>query len=224
MGAARRPLGARWQRDAPALLPAVVAATILSSLPAQLQEHPESSRPRPEPTPCLQPHARWSRAPAGSSRESPRAPWLWLSRAQGTSSFDEPITEPALRLPTGSRKVLFVTGCWKGHGVLLPLLFLARALSPSDGKRSVRWTPDEPSRCGRVPGAWPWGRWERYGEDAPCLPTPPGPSSGTRETAAGRGEPCAIGFTGKEWKFGDARGISVVQTRRSWVWPGCHRH
>lgn len=133
-GEAKGPPGACWQRDISAFLLALVAVTILSSLSAQLQEHPENSRP--EPTACLEPYTLWSRTPAGSSQESPRAPWLWPSCSQGTSSFDEPITEPALRLPTGNRKVLFVTGCWKGHGVLLPLLFLARALSPSDGKRS----------------------------------------------------------------------------------------
>ncbi|XP_049647698.1 uncharacterized protein LOC126034262 [Accipiter gentilis] len=81
-------------------------------------------------------------------------PTVCTSPIQGTSSFDETITEPALRLPTGSRKVLFITGCWKGHGVLLPLLFLAHALSPSErGSAPVRWTPDKPSRCGRSPDA-----------------------------------------------------------------------
>lgn len=35
---------------------------------------------------------------------------------------DEMITEPARRLATGSRKVFFIAGCWKGQGVLLLLL------------------------------------------------------------------------------------------------------
>lgn len=77
-----------------------------------------------------------------------------LSCSQETSSFDETITEPALCLPTGSWKVLFVTGCWKGHSVLLPLLFLACALSPSErGSAPVPWTPDTPSPCGCIPDA-----------------------------------------------------------------------
>lgn len=99
---------------------------------------------------CLELYNCRSWAPAGSFQESPQALRQSLSCLQGTSSFDETITEPALRLPTGSRKVLFVTGCWKGHGVLLPLLFLAHALSPSErGSAPVRWTPDKPSRYGR---------------------------------------------------------------------------
>lgn len=36
---------------------------------------------------------------------------------------DEMITEPARRLATGSRKVFFIAGCWKGQGVLLLLQF-----------------------------------------------------------------------------------------------------
>lgn len=143
-----------WSWPCSALLLVLVAAAIPSSLPAQLPEHPESSGPWMEPTVRLEPHNRRSRAPAGSFREPPRALRQSLSCSQGTSSFDEMITEPALRLPTGSQKVLFVTSCWKGHGVLLPLLFLARALSQSErGSAPVRWTPDTPPRCGCIPGA-----------------------------------------------------------------------
>lgn len=147
----------------------------------------------------------------------PRAPRLCLSRSRGTSSFDEPITEPALRLPTGSRKVLFVTGCWKGHGVLLPLLFLARALSPSDGSAPVLRTPDAPSRCGRVPGAWSRGRWERCGQDALCLPTV------QRNRCRAGGTVCHR-LHGKEWELGDAAAITELRRRRRGSGPGCHRH
>lgn len=124
----------------------------------------------------------------------PRAPWLWLSCSQGTSSFDEPITEPALRLPTGSRKVLFASGCWKGHGVLFPLLFLARALSPSDGKRSRALDPGHavsvrPRPRRLVPGA---AGALRGGCSVPArtLPTPPGLFTEQRNRCRAGGAVC----------------------------------
>lgn len=146
---------------------------------------------------------------------TPRAPRLCLSCSQGTSSFDEPITEPALRLPTGSRKVLFVTGCWKGHGVLLPLLFLARALSPSDGKRSVRWTPDTPSRCGRpAPGAVGGYSVPAHAAQAPHGPEKLPQGGGSRVPSASRGNNGNLGMLQESPRSKPGGGGSG---------PGCHQ-
>ena len=152
----REPLSRQgtWRWLSSALLPVLVAVTIPS--PSLLSSGSILRAPgRSRSPPCIQ---RCTTAGAGhrqgSFQESPLALQQSLSCSQGTSPFDETITKPALRLPTGSRKVLFVTGCWKGHGVLLPLLFLACALSPSEqGSAPMPWTPDTPSWCGCIPDA-----------------------------------------------------------------------
>ncbi|XP_038007552.1 uncharacterized protein LOC119707095 [Motacilla alba alba] len=122
----------------------------------QLREHPERSRPRPEPTARLEPHSRWSQV-AGKFYSSPAA-----GKVTASSS---------------------------------PFYFWPVPFRRQTGSAPVLWTPDTPSRCGRVPGAWSRGPWERYGQDAPCLPTPPGLCRDQRKRCRA-GEPCAVGFTG----------------------------
>lgn len=99
------------------------SSTIPSSLSAQLQECPESSQPWPEPTTRLklELYNHQSQAPAGSLQGSPQALQHSLPCSVG---------KPALLLPAGSQKVLFVTG--KVTMSSSPLLFLACALSPSE--------------------------------------------------------------------------------------------